>query len=76
MTKVNRKVRRLSTATVFSNGKRRPIVIELDPPGDTISFRLHGERRKYGLPVDWMYKTAAVKQAAIDRAERRARKKA
>jgi hypothetical protein len=75
VTSVKRKVQRLSVSTVFSNGKRRPVVIELNPPGDVITFRLHGERRAYGLSVDWMYKTAAARQAALDRAERRAARK-
>lgn len=71
MTRVTRRLARQTMATVFSNGRRRPVIVEILPPGLTIGFRLHGERRRYDLPVDALYKKAALVWTAEQRAARR-----
>ena len=58
MTMINHKLKREGCLSMFSKGKRRPIIIELSPPGDVIGLRLKGERTTYYLPIDWCYRTA------------------
>jgi hypothetical protein len=71
MTGINRNVIRQSTHAIHSAGRRRPIVIELHPPGDVIGFRLKGTRTTYCLPVDWCYREALRNELARRKAERR-----
>lgn len=71
MVNVTRRIQREALATVFSNGRRRPVVVELSPPGDVIHFRLKGERTAYPLPLDWCYRTAAMMAARQMRQEKR-----
>ncbi len=84
---VNRSLRRLSAASMYSGGRRRGIVIEIHPdanglgkPGSGfIGLRLSGIRRCYYLPVDWCFREAVRADLARTRAERkrlRAEKKA
>ena len=68
MTTINRKMHREGCITIFSNGRRRPVIIILEPPGHLIGLRLKGERHTYYLPIDWAYKEAVL---AHVRAERR-----
>ena len=60
MTKIHTKIKRECAVSVFSNGRRREVIVELSPPGNLIGFRLKGERCTYSLPLDWCYKTAAM----------------
>ena len=61
MTPINRPLKRLTGATVHSQGKSRPIVIELCPDGvgkpgaGFVGFRLLGTRTTYYLPTDFCY---------------------
>jgi hypothetical protein len=74
---VTRKLKRVSSAAIHSAGRRRQIIIELAPPGDTVGFRLKGMRRTYRLPVGWCYTEAVKAELDRERAERRrARRKA
>lgn len=59
MTKLKRTVERETSATVFEQGKRRAVVVALDPSG-FIVFRLKGTRRRFELGVVGLYH-AAVK---------------
>jgi hypothetical protein len=60
MAPVTRKLKRESRSTIFSNGRRRPVVLILEPPGDVLGLRLKGERTTYYLPLDWCYRQAVM----------------
>jgi hypothetical protein len=60
MTPITRKLKREGRSTIFSNGRRRPVVVILEPPGDVLGLRLKGERTTYYLPLDWCYRQAVV----------------
>ena len=51
MTDVTRRVRRRTAASAVSRGRRLNIVIEIEPPGNLIYFRLAGCRKRYALAV-------------------------
>ena len=73
MTTLRRLYRRVSSASVFSRGRYRPVVVILEPPGTLLGLRLKGERRTHHLPLAWCY-TEAVRRTVV--AERDARWKA
>lgn len=75
MTLINRKIKREGCLTVFSNGRRRPVIVELSPPGHVIGFRLKGEKNTYYLPIDWCYRTAVDLHVREERRKRREAKK-
>ena len=72
MTRVTRPVRRETSAVVFSRGNRA-VIVEIEPPGRMIGFRLKGTRTTHWLPVDFLYRTAV--QATVE-AKRRAKRDA
>ncbi len=75
MTTLNRKVRRESSAAIFSRGRSRPVVVILEPPGILLGLRLKGERRTYHLPLTWCFTEAVRRTVAAEReAKRKARK--
>lgn len=76
MMTINRRLRRESLASIHSGGRRRAVVIELDPntPG-LIGFRLKGTRTTYQLPVDFCFREACRAEMARRKAERKRLKK-
>lgn len=79
MTEVTRTVRRKTSASRYSRGKMRNVIVIIEPPGDRIGFRLAKERKTFYLPVGDLYCFAvrAFTQAERDRkkAERKAMKR-
>lgn len=75
MTRLTRPVRRETSATAWSKGKHRPVIVTLEPNphGDLLWFRLKGHRRSYALDVGACFVRAV--EATI-RAEKEARKQA
>lgn len=73
MVTVTRPVRRLTAASMHSRGKRRNVVIIIEPPGSVIRFRLAGERRTVALATSVAYGLACQAEA---QAKRRARAEA
>lgn len=70
-TTVNRKLQRQSSTAVYSGGRARSVIVELEPPGSLIGFRLKGTRRTYRLPVDWCYREALRAEIARVKLEKR-----
>lgn len=76
MRSINRHLARESNASIHSQGKRRAIVIELDPNTPTlVGFRLKGMRTSYNLPIDWCYREAVRVELARRKAEKKKAKK-
>lgn len=71
MTALTRKVRRESSASVFSRGRSRPVVVILEPPGTLLGLRLKGERKTYHLPLSWCYCEAVRRTVAVERKQRK-----
>jgi len=71
MTTVTHPMRREAASTVFSNGRRRPVIVSLAPPGDTIGLQLKGERKTYCLPVDWCYRQTVIAHLKVEPATRK-----
>lgn len=72
MTKLTKPVRRETDSTVYEQGKHRPVIVSLEPPG-LITFRLKGTRRTYRLTVDGCYLLAV--KAHLEGLRREKRKK-
>jgi len=70
MIEVTRPLSRLSCSAIHSGGKSRGIVIELQPPGNIIGFRLKGTRKTYYLPVDHCFREAMRAELARQKRER------
>lgn len=70
-----RAVKRRSNATVFSSGKRCAVIVTLYPDG-LIGLRLFRHRREEFIDPAAAYREAVAYRAAIDRAKKRAAKKA
>lgn len=70
MTALRRRLRRESASRVFSQGRSRPIVVILEPPGTLLGLRLKGERRTYQLPLDWCY-TMAIRMSVAEEKRKR-----
>lgn len=81
MTPITRPLARESSAALYSAGRRRPVVIELQPDGPGsigagfIGFRLKGTRRTYYLPIDWAFREAVRAEIPRQKAERRKARK-
>lgn len=75
MISVNRKLSRRSSATVYSQGRRREIVVELAPPGVLIGFRLAKRRTTYYLPIGFCFREAVRLELARQKAERKKQRK-
>ena len=76
MTTLRRNLSRVSSASVFSRGRYRPVVVILEPPGTLLGLRLKGERRTYHLPLAWCFceavrRTVATEKAAKQQAKRK-----
>jgi hypothetical protein len=55
----SRRVKRESIASIHSAGKRRTIIVELDPNiPQLVGFRLKGTRTTYHLPIDYCWREA------------------
>ena len=70
-TTVNRAVKRQSATAIYSQGRARSVIVEIEPPGAVIGFRLKGTRRTYRLPIDWCYREALRAEIARVKAEKR-----
>jgi hypothetical protein len=75
MVSVTRPVVRKTAAGVYSAGLRH-VVIDLQPPGTLIGFRLTGTRQTYHLSVEFCFREAMRQELDRRRRERLARKKA
>ena len=71
MTPCTRKLARESCASIHSQGRSRPVLIVIGPPGDVIGFRLKGCRQTYYLPVAHCFREALKNELARRRAERK-----
>ncbi len=72
MTPINRPLARESAAVVYSAGRRRPVVLELDPGmPDLVGFRLRGTRTTYYLPIGHCGREAVRNELARRKAERK-----
>jgi hypothetical protein len=76
MTTVNRTVTRESAAHCYSRGKSRPVVVEIQPPGRLIGFRLKGERKTFYLAVSDCYSLAVRTHVEAEKERRKAERKA
>lgn len=76
MVHVNRRFARITAASMYSRGKRRNVVLILEPPGNLLRLRLAGERKTIAIGVSELYALAARATALAKRREREeARKK-
>jgi len=75
MTTLRRNLSRVSSASVFSRGRYRPVVVILEPPGTLLGLRLKGERRTYHLPLAWCFCEAVRRTVAAERAINRKTRK-
>ena len=75
MTTLRRLYRRVSSASVFSRGRYRPVVVILEPPGTLLGLRLKGERRTYYLNLSWCYTEAVRRTVAAEKAANRKTRK-
>lgn len=50
-------VREMATANILEQGKRRAVVVSLEPP-NVVGFRLKGLKRVYRLTAESLYWTA------------------
>lgn len=63
MTKLSRAVERETTDRVFSAGQQRAVIIGLEP-GNLVTVRLKGERRKLRLPAASIHSLALKAELA------------
>ena len=70
MIKLNKRVSRVSHATIREAGKDRDIVIEIEPPG-LVFFRAKGCKRRYGLPANALYMICLKAHVESERAAKR-----
>ena len=75
MTGLHRLYRRESSASVFSRGRYRPVVVILEPPGTLLGLRLKGERRTYHLPLAWCFCEAVRRTVAAEKSAKRKTRK-
>ena len=75
MTTLRRNLRRVSSASVFSRGRYRPVVVVLEPPGTLLGLRLKGERKTYHLPLAWCFCEAVRRTVATEKAAKRKTRK-
>ena len=75
MTTLRRHLRRVSSASVFSRGRYRPVVVVLEPPGTLLGLRLKGERKTYPLPLAWCFCEAVRRTVATEKAAKRKTRK-
>jgi hypothetical protein len=68
------KVARKTSASVFSAGKRRPVVVSVFPDG-VLGLRLLGTRREFFAFADSVYREAVISTKAAEREKRRKAKK-
>lgn len=72
MTGITRPLARESAAGLHSAGRRRAVVIILDPSRPTlIGLRLKGNRTIYYAAIDWLYREAVRSELARQKAERK-----
>ncbi len=69
-------VTRETLATVFDQGRHRRVVVDVDPPAGVVVFRLKGTRRRYSLPVQYLYLHALKKAVALEKANKAKERKA
>lgn len=72
MTGFTRKLARQSAASIHSAGRKRSVIVELNPATPTLlGFRLMKCRRVYYLPIDYCFREAVRAEVARERAERK-----
>jgi hypothetical protein len=74
MTMLKRKLTREASATVFELGRRRAVMMSLEPPC-LIGLRLKGTRRTFYLPVGKTYLAAVKAHVATEVREKSHRRK-
>ncbi len=67
------RVRRVVEAFVFSQGKRRPVLVTIY--ADCVGYRLKGERREYFRLPDSDYRDAVMQTKLAERRKRKAERK-
>jgi hypothetical protein len=75
MVTVNRPVHRESSVSKYSGGKARPLIIEIEPPGDRITLRLKGTRKRWSVPVATVLAVAVQAEAQAKRDAKKAARK-
>ncbi len=68
------KVARVTRSTVFSAGKRRPVIVTVYPDG-IIGLRLSRTRREEYVDAASTYRSAVISRVAFERAAKRKAKK-
>lgn len=76
MTELTRRVRRKTSASAVSRGRRKEIIIEIAPPGTILTMRLAGERRRYSLAIADLYPLAVRAESLARKAAKAAARKA
>jgi hypothetical protein len=66
---------RRTSASVFSRGARRAVIVTVYPDG-VLGLRLSRTRREELVAADTVYREAVIARVAIERAQRKARRKA
>lgn len=74
LTELTKPVRRLSSASRYSRGKMRRIVVTLQPNG--LGLRLAKERKTFSLPFGDLYALAVRVTLAAEKARKLAERKA
>ena len=75
MTTVNRTLRRETFSAIYSAGRQRPVIVEIEPPGRMIGFRLKATRPTYYLSVDHCYRLAVAAHVEAERRRKRQERK-
>jgi hypothetical protein len=72
MTGITRQLQRLTSASMYDQGRSRPIVVSLGPTRPTlIGLRLKGRRTTYYIDTAQAYRLAVRNHAEALKAERR-----
>lgn len=74
MTTLKRKLTRETTATIFELGRRRAVMVSLEPPC-LIGLRLKGTHRTFYLSADKAYLAAVKAHIAIETRDKSKRRK-
>jgi len=74
MTKVKKAVYRETAGGIFSQGKKRPVIVSLEPP-NVIGFRLKGTRRTYTLTAEGCFMQALKAHLAAEKKEKTKKKR-
>ncbi len=67
---IRRQVTRETLAQVFDCGRKRNVLVTIDPLTGTVELRLKGTRRRYGLPASYLYWHACQKHTSLEKARK------